>query len=114
MKIRSLTIQGFRGFNERCDPIDFHERLTLISGPNSYGKTSISEALEWLLYGVTSKVEGADAKIEYKGSYRNCHFPETETPFVEATFVGSDGGEIVYRGELGSDDSIRRYLLILT
>ena len=80
MKIKNLTVQGFRGFNERCVPIDFHERLTLISGPNSYGKTSISEALEWLLYGVTSKVEDADAKTEYKGSYRNCHFPKSETP----------------------------------
>lgn len=110
MKIKNLTIQGFRGFNERCDPIDFHECLTLISGPNSYGKTSISEALEWLLYGVTSKIEGADAKTEYMGSYRNCHFPKLETPFVEATFAESDGSEVVYRGELTSDDSIQRYL----
>jgi len=110
MKIKNLAIQGFRGFNESCDPIDFHECLTLISGPNSYGKTSISEALEWLLYGVTSKIEGADAKTEYTGSYRNCHFPELETPFVEATFVESDGSEVVYRGELTSDDSIQRYL----
>jgi len=110
MKIRNLTVQGFRGFNERCNPIDFHERLTLISGPNSYGKTSISEALEWLLYGVTSKIDDAKATTEYKGSCRNCHFPESETPFVEATFVESDGSEIVLRGELTSDDSIRRYL----
>lgn len=110
MKIKNLTIQGFRGFNERCNPIDFHECLTLISGPNSYGKTSISEALEWLLYGVTSKIEGADAKTEYKGSYRNCHFPKSETPFVEATFAKSDGSEVVYKGELTSEDSIQRYL----
>ncbi|MGA9349849.1 MAG: AAA family ATPase [Anaerolineae bacterium] len=111
MKIKNLTIQGFRGFNERCDPIDFHERLTLISGLNSYGKTSLSEALEWLLYGVTSKIESAAGGItEYKGSYRNCHFPKLETPFVEATFLESDGSEVVYRGELASDDSIQRYL----
>lgn len=110
MKIKNLTIQGFRGFNERCDPISFHECFTLISGPNSYGKTSISEALEWLLYGITSKTENADAKVEYKGSYRNCHFPETDTPFVEATFLESDGSEVVYRGKLASDDSIQRYL----
>jgi hemerythrin len=110
MKIKNLSIQGFRGFNEICDSIGFHERLTLISGPNSYGKTSMSEALEWLLYGVTSKIETADAKTEYKGSYRNCHFPESETPFVEAAFVKSDGSEVVYRGELTSDDSMQRYL----
>jgi predicted ATP-dependent endonuclease of OLD family len=47
VKLRRLTIAGFRGFNvERS--IDFNERLTVIAAPNSHGKTSISEALEFL------------------------------------------------------------------
>lgn len=103
MKIRNLVVAGFRGFNAKCDPIEFHEKLTLVAGANSYGKTSISEALEWLLYGVTSKVEDADAKSEYKGSYRNCHFPQEEIPFVEATFLLDDGIEVVYKGELTNE-----------
>ena len=73
MKIKSISIQGFRGFNDE-QTVDFHDRLTLIYAPNSYGKTSISEAFEWLLYGITSKVESADSKDEYKGSCRNCHW----------------------------------------
>jgi len=73
MKIKNISIQGFRGFNEERT-IDFHDLFTLIYAPNSYGKTSISEAFEWLLYGLTSKVEKADSKEEYRGSYRNCHF----------------------------------------
>jgi len=75
VKIKNITIQGFRGFNEERN-IDFHDRFTLIYAPNSYGKTSISEAFEWLLYGITSKVEKADYKEEYKGSYRNRHLSE--------------------------------------
>ncbi len=110
MRIKSLTVCGFRGFNEACSPIEFHDNLTLVSGANSYGKTSISESLEWLLFGVTSKVENADAKTEYKGSYRNCHFPESETPSVQVTFVGRDGSEVMYRGELIGDDGIRKIL----
>ncbi len=47
MKIKNIIIQGFRGFNEERN-IDFHDHLTLIHAPNSYGKTSISEAFEWL------------------------------------------------------------------
>lgn len=110
-RIKSLTVQGFRGFNKLQEPIEFHDKLTLISGQNSYGKTSISEALEWLLYGITSKIEDAsDNKSEYLGSYRNIHFPEDQTPFVEAVFVMDDGSEVVYRGELQADETIQRYI----
>jgi hypothetical protein len=108
VKIKSLTVQGFRGFNEERT-IDFNDRLTLIYAPNSYGKTSISEAFEWLLYGVTSKVEKADSKDEYKGSYRNRHLPQSLFPFVKARFVEGDK-EIVLTGELASDDTICRYV----
>lgn len=113
MKIRNLTLKGFRGFNEKSEPIEFQESLTLFFGPNSYGKTSISEALEWLLFGITSKVEGAavsNNKTEYQGSYRNCHFPENDISFVEATFCLTDNSEVIYRGELQKDDSIKKYI----
>lgn len=107
MKIKSISIQGFRGFNEE-QTINFHDRLMLIYAPNSYGKTSISEAFEWLLYGITSKVEKADSKDEYRGSYRNRHLPESLTPFVRAIFV--DGTtEIEFRGELVEGDAIKRF-----
>lgn len=106
MKIKSIKIQGFRGFNEERS-INFHERLTLIYAPNSYGKTSISEALEWLLYGVTSKVEYADSKEEYKGSYRNRHLSDSQIPFVKALFR-YESSEIELRGELLGKDSIKK------
>ena len=89
MKIKSLTIKGFRGFNEE-KILDFNERLTLMYAPNSYGKTSISESLEWLFYGITSKVERADSKEEYKGSYRNRHFPTTDFPSVKVCLTDNN------------------------
>lgn len=108
MKIKSISIQGFRGFNEKRT-IDLNDRLTLIYAPNSYGKTSISEALEWLLYSITSKLEKADSIEEYKGSYRNKHLPESLQPFVKVTFiVGST--ETEYYGELLEDDRIKKFL----
>lgn len=102
-----MTAQGFRGFNDR-GTMEFDDRLTLIYGPNSCGKTSISEALEWLLYGTTSKVDAADSKEEYRGSLRNRHFPSGATAFVEAIFVVEDGQEITFRGNLSGDESIQR------
>lgn len=109
MKIKEIEIQGFRGFNDKRS-IGFHEQLTLISAPNSCGKTSISEALEWLLYGITSKVEKADFKDEYKGSYRNSHLPKSLTPYVKATFM--QGGEIetLFHAELLDDVFIQRFV----
>ena len=106
MKIRNIAIQGFRGFNEERT-IDFHNRLTLIYAPNSYGKTSISEAFEWLLYGVTSKVDKADSIEEYKGSLRNRHFPESSISFVKVIFF-DDGKEVCFEGTLIEDETIAR------
>src|SRR5580704_9294835 len=88
MKLKEITLRGFRGFNEpRTIPI--HDRITLISAPNSHGKTSISEGFEWLLYGQTSKVALADSKDEYRGSYRNIHLLQPESPTVKV--VMQDG-----------------------
>lgn len=109
MKIKSISIQGFRGFNEERT-IDFNDRLTLIYAPNSYGKTSISEALEWLLYEITSKVKEADySKEEYKDSYRNRHLLESLTPFVKVIFV-KGVSEIEFRGELSDGDAIKKFV----
>ncbi|MCK4822311.1 AAA family ATPase [bacterium] len=108
MKIESITIQGFRGFNKERS-IPFHPSLTLIYGPNSYGKTSISEAFEWLLYGVTSKVERADSKEEYRGSCRNRHLLEGMTPFVKVVFL-MDNRRTEFCSELSEGDEAIRYV----
>lgn len=109
MRLRELTIAGLRGFNaERT--VYFHDRLTLVAAPNSYGKTSVTEALEFLLYGETSKVEAARAKDEYKDSYRNRHYPADKVAFVEALFVVADGAETRLRVELDSSGTAKRFL----
>jgi len=108
MRIRSITVQGFRGFNDERR-IDLHDRITLVYAPNSYGKTSISEALEWLLYGTTSKLVNADYKGEYKGSFRNPHFPDNQNPTVRVVLANSDQ-EYDMRGELIGAEDIRRSL----
>lgn len=109
MIIERIDIQGFRGFNEYRS-IDIHEKLTLIYAPNSYGKTSITESLEWLLYGQTSKVAEADYLEEYKGSYRNVHFPASSQPCVKVNFIDKAGCELEYKALLTDKDSIERFI----
>jgi hypothetical protein len=105
MRISRVTISGFRGFNDAQELI-FDSKLTLISAPNSYGKTSISEALEWVIQGVTSKVEQADSKDEYKGSYRNIHLLPGANPHVVVVLsVASKDTEL--RAELAEDGTKR-------
>ena len=108
MRVKNLTVQGFRGFNEERS-IDFHTDLTLIYAPNSYGKTSISESFEWLLYGYTSTVEKADYREEYKGSYRNRHLPEGIQPSVTASFLDRAGNEVKFTGTLLADEAMKKF-----
>ena len=105
-KVNSISIQGFRGFNDE-KLIDFHPLLTIVYAPNSYGKTSITEAVEWLLYGSTSRVDRGESKEEYKGSYRNCHLDTNATTFVKANFSSSDG-QVQFRSELLGEDRCDR------
>jgi len=85
MRLERLAVAGFRGFNEDT-VMHFHEKLTLIAAANSHGKTSISEALEFLLFGATSKVEHADSKEEYKDSYRNRPLSSGQACFYRRDF----------------------------
>lgn len=108
MRINSVLIRGFRGFNEERD-IQFDDKLTLIYAPNSYGKTSISEAFEWLLYGSTSRVKRAKSKLEFRGSYRNVHYSEEEPPGVTLRVI-HDGKPIVLTAHLHETDEQQRYI----
>ncbi len=48
MRIKSLTLHGFKSFADRTE-IDLHEGITAVVGPNGCGKSNISDALRWVL-----------------------------------------------------------------
>jgi DNA repair exonuclease SbcCD ATPase subunit len=106
MKLHSLRIAGFRGFNDE-QTLDLEGQLVIYCGPNGAGKTSIGEALEWLMYGSTLKRSRGDeiSKREYAESYRNAHYAGPKRPFVEAEITDASGTKRVIRRELLDDET---------
>lgn len=50
INIRKLSVEAFRGVQTRLD-MEFQARLTVLLAPNGTGKTTICNAVEWLLTG---------------------------------------------------------------
>jgi len=85
MRLKRIKIAGFRGFNDE-QVIELDGDLIIVSGDNHTGKTSLAEALEWLFLGYTARCRrGKDkySKIEYRGIYRNIHYPDDKMAYVE-------------------------------
>ena len=106
MRFTSLSICGFRGFND-AQILDLSDPIAVFEGPNGSGKTSIGEAMEWLLYGKTLKRTKGDelSKREYDGCYKNTHYSGAALPFVEATLEDQTGRSRTIRRELKTDET---------
>ena len=48
MKIKMVSILGFKSFMERLD-IDFHEGVSGVVGPNGCGKSNVVDAIRWCM-----------------------------------------------------------------
>lgn len=50
-----LSVEAFRGFNERTG-FDLNASVVIVHGPNGTGKTSLFDAIQWLLIGELPRV----------------------------------------------------------
>lgn len=89
IKLKSMQIHYFRGFREGLDEIDLGGNLIVIEGKNSSGKTSLAEALEWLLSGSLSRREQSSSgnARELAQCIANRHRPSDKDTWVSATFA---------------------------
>src|ERR1700674_5135629 len=55
MKLKSATIEGFRGFVNKVD-IDLDADVIILQGPNGVGKTSLLDAILWALTGIVDRL----------------------------------------------------------
>ncbi len=92
MRLVRVKPSYFRGF-VNSDWINMDAGLVVIYGPNGFGKTSIAEAIEWLLYGKTKRREKGEnlSQRDYQRSYRNIHAPVGSSTIVEAEIRLVDG-----------------------
>lgn len=101
-----LRPHWFRGFRQVSEPIRFESDLIIVEGRNSSGKTSISEALEWVFTGQLSRrTSGKQGHpTELADCIVNEFRPDGEETRVELA-VAVDGDPIVLERVLTKDYS---------
>jgi hypothetical protein len=103
-RISKLEIQGFRSFGLNAQTLEFPSPLAVVWGPNSQGKTSLAEAVEFLLTGqIVRRALMASGQDEFADALRNAHLPPGTACFVQATIMGDDGTSHTVRRMLKSD-----------
>lgn len=105
-KVRLISIEPryFRGYRRIDNAVALHEMLVVIEGRNSSGKTSLAEAIEWVLTGVLSR--RASGQYGHPRELANCianeFTPEGEQTWVEIVLL-IDGVETRLRRTLTVD-----------
>lgn len=94
MRLIRIRPTYFRGFGA-SGWINLDADFVLVFGPNGFGKTSLAEAIEWIIYGKTRRREKGNtfSRLEYRGSYRNVHAPDGAATSVCAVVRIADGTE---------------------
>lgn len=108
-RIERLSVQGFRAFGQTPATLDFEAPISIIWGPNSEGKTSLAEAVEFLLTGDIARRELLSSAVdEFENALRNAHMPEGKETYVEASIRNTDGEAHTLRRTLLEDFSKRK------
>lgn len=104
MQLEWIEVRGFRAFGLVPQKIEVSPTLTIVRAENSQGKTSLSEAIEFLLTGTTSRRHLHNgAKAEFDGCLRNAHLAANEDVWVQAQFKLKDGTITVVKRQLTHD-----------
>jgi energy-coupling factor transporter ATP-binding protein EcfA2 len=88
--IRSITVSGFRGIGPRATlELNPYRGITVISGRNGSGKSSLAEALEYALTGESYRF--ANRAKHWRDSWRNLHSNESAAIEVDFAMESADG-----------------------
>ncbi|MDR0820372.1 MAG: AAA family ATPase [Endomicrobium sp.] len=83
IKIKNLTISGIRGIQTSIN-IPLNEKSMLIYGENGSGKSSITDAIEWLYKDDVSHL--SNAEINLKEALRNSHIDKATNSEVSIAY----------------------------
>ena len=108
-RLRSLTVKGFRSYGAAEQTLNLPADIAVIWGPNSKGKTSLAEAIEFLLTGRIARRElMASSQDEFADALRNAHLPPGQQVYVAATVIGPDGASHQVKRVLTADYAKRQ------
>jgi hypothetical protein len=104
LRIRSLSVKGFRAYGRAEQTLSLPSELAVVWGPNSKGKTSLGEAFEFLLTGnTTRRALMASSQDEFADALRNAHLAANETVYVAAQVKAQDGTDHEIKRTLVAD-----------
>lgn len=90
MKITSLTLQAFRGFNKKEEFCLENVDIIVLYGPNGHGKSSIYDAIEWGLTGGIYRFDEKSPEQRRTRFIRNLHADSSEKSFVKLGIILSN------------------------
>ncbi|MGW8449497.1 AAA family ATPase, partial [Bacillus wiedmannii] len=94
MKIQNITIEAFRGFNEKVT-FDLHDSQVLVLyGPNGHGKTSVFDAIEWSLTGEINRYNEASDERNRTRFIRNLSATENQKTYVSLSIITKEKKKI--------------------
>ena len=99
MRLKSITIEGFRAFGRQAT-INLDADVILLHGPNGVGKTSLLDAILWALAGTI-------ARFADRGTPVSMYAREGRAR-VELTMSGDDGDVVLTRATDGVQDDFVR------
>lgn len=95
--LTNLSIEGFRGFREALT-LDLDASAVLLCGPNGTGKTSVFDALEWLLVGDVIRLR--NYRLRQNDEYLVNTYQLERPARVEADF--RIGGQVLRARRIGN------------
>ncbi len=100
MRLERIVVQAFRGYPHRAE-IVLSGDVVLLAGENGTGKTSLTEAFEWVLFDSIVRKERSKTRGEYRGAtwIRSVHAQPDVATFAEVT-LNQDGRRHVVRRAL--------------
>lgn len=108
MRLKRLEVVGFRAFGAVRQVLELEKDLAIVYAPNSHGKTSLAEAVEFLLTGGTSRRELVGSAVrEFADALRNAHLAPGQDVEIRATIQGADGSSHIVERKLVADYSAK-------
>lgn len=107
MRLERIAVQAFRGYPSRADLV-LSGNVVLLFGENGTGKTGLTEAFEWALFGSVVRKERSKTRGEYQGSLwlRSVHAPTDLETYAEITLVKGERRHIVRRTLVGNSTEL--------